>query len=686
MQEARKLSIAQVAGFGLVAGLWFAAVEACFVAAEQLGLPAGVARSTRPLVEATVVLCYAAVGALVGFAIGLILARSSSADAGGAHAAVGLALLLAIELPLWRVPVDLQTLFTHGTIGLLAILAGLGLARRLPKAGLPLLHPLCISLLVLAVPIARLVFPDAEGRELIPPAALWIAAILLLSTALARWKLPGGITASALGLGLGFAILGTPALEPSILPQSGSTSDPRPNVVLITLDTVRADHLSVYGYEHDTTPNLARLAPSSLVFERAYSASDLTLPSHASLFSGLPPRSHGAHADAAGRPWGHGLPDRIDTLAEQFSARGYATYAVAANAAVINPRTGLAQGFRHFDARLGPAPGGGAGRWLPRYHVGKFLEWLGLQREPYRSAGAIRHSAERVLDAASQAQPFFLFLNWMDAHFPYSPPEPEASLFPGRDPASTLHDNKADYLALRNEILSGRAELAPNDRAHLVSQYDGGIHYVDRELARLLDRMESMGILQDTLLFITADHGEAFGEHRSMSHGVSVYDEQTRVPAILRGPGLTPARRGGSVSVDAIAALLPALAEAAEPERDALVANTSRAVVVTESYPETWVMELVPGNTTPTRAILSENQKWVETEGQPGRFFDLAVDPGERSPRAAAADPRATALVAELDDWLRAHPEGAGKPVTLDPTTANALEALGYFIPGSDND
>lgn len=667
-----------------MAGLWFATVEACFVAAEQMGLPPGVARSTRPLVEAIVALCYAALGAFAGLAIGLAIARSSPAGVGGSHAAVALALLLTIELPLFREPTDLLMFFRHGTVGLLAVLAGLGLFRRLPNALLPLLHPLVISLIVLAGPIARLAFQDAEQRLLISPAALWIAGISLLAIALARWKLPGAVGASALGLGLGFAIMGTPALEPSILPQSGSTNGSRPNVVLITLDTVRADHLSVYGYERDTTPNLARLAKSSVVFESAYSASDLTLPSHASLFSGLSPRSHGAHADAEGRPWGHGLPDRVDTLAEQFSAQGYATYAVAANAAVINPRTGLAQGFRHFDARLGPAPGGGARSWLPRYHVGKFLESLGLHREPYRDAGAIRHSAERVLDAAGQAQPFFLFLNWMDAHFPYSPPEPDASLFPGRDPAATLHDNKADYLALRDEILSGRGELAPDARAHLVSQYDGGIHYVDRELAAVLDNMESAGILRDTLVFITADHGEAFGEHGSMSHGVSVYDEQTRVPAILFGPGFTPGRSSAPVSVDAIAALLPALAETAATDRDALLANLRRDAVVTESYPETWVMRLIPTTTAPTRAIRSDTGKWLQTEGQAGRFFDLATDPDELSPIGADADARGSALAAKLDSWLQTHPEGSGKPVRLDPTTADALEALGYFVPESE--
>jgi arylsulfatase A-like enzyme len=214
--------------------------------------------------------------------------------------------------------------------------------------------------------------------------------------------------------------------EPSLNPTSGPShaSIHRPNVIVVTLDTVRADHLSVYGYSHDTTPNLrAWWRQGATRFTRAYATSDMTLASHASIFTGLLPSEHGAHRHGA-RP-DTGLRPSADTLALRLHHAGFVTAGIAANAAYLSPRFGFSVGFDYYDARrprrlTAPSPS--------YFFGGTLLYWLLAYAGPdfqfsYRSATQITDQTLRLVPTLkATGRPFFLFLNMMDAHTPMVAP------------------------------------------------------------------------------------------------------------------------------------------------------------------------------------------------------------------------------------------------------------------------
>jgi hypothetical protein len=277
------------------------------------------------------------------------------------------------------------------------------------------------------------------------------------------------------------------------------------NVVLVTLDTVRADHLSLYGYARDTTPNLARFAANATLYEQAYAPGAMTLSSHASLFTGLLPRRHGAHFtdDDAGRPTA--LADERETLAE-ILATDHRTIAVVANTGPLTPRLGLDQGFHHYEVRP-PVEFLKAGKLhYLRETVARAARRL-LRPPPllrHRRADEITARALAILDEmATAGEPFLLFLNYMDAHRPYMPPPPYDTRFPGRDPTY----RPRDYDPIKRAVLSLERSVSSRERDHLVSQYDGGIAFLDEQLGRVLERLEESRLAEQTLVIVTSDHG-----------------------------------------------------------------------------------------------------------------------------------------------------------------------------------
>ena len=259
---------------------------------------------------------------------------------------------------------------------------------------------------------------------------------------------------------------------------------PRPgtgiNVVLITLDTVRADHLGPYGYAEAKTPTLDQLAKEGIVFEKAYSQVPLTIPSHSSIMTGTWPFHHGVRDNGD-----HFLSEKEQTLAESLKGFGYHTG--AATAAYVTSRTwGFGQGFDYYGDNLKMGEQKGNNLWRVERGgaevVDDALGWLSQVSGP------------------GQQQPFFLWLHLFDAHSPYTPPEPQRSEF----------------------------------KAH---PYDGEIAYLDSQLRRLTDALAQSGQLQKTLVVVMADHGESLGEHGEETHGLLIYDSTTHIPLIVRLPG-----------------------------------------------------------------------------------------------------------------------------------------------------
>ncbi|MCC7354077.1 MAG: sulfatase, partial [Anaerolineae bacterium] len=335
------------------------------------------------------------------------------------------------------------------------------------------------------------------------------------------------------------------------LPQAPAGS---PNILVIVVDTLRADHLSAYGYARLTSPNLDRLAGQGVLFENAFSTSSWTKPSHASLLTGRYPHEH--RADAA---WP--LDGRYPTIGEALQTLGYRTGAFSANYDTFNQISGLGRGFQHFEDFFRSVPNMAVhtlyGR-VAEYYV--LHRALGLEYRVDRSrAAGINRSVLRWLDQ-DRGKPFFAFLNYFDSHAPYIPPQPYRSKFsPVREPGGQINtDWGMDhiYVPMTPEQLQGE-----------VDAYDGGIAYVDAQIGQLLSALQERDLADKTLVVITSDHGESFGEHGLLEHNNSLYREVIHVPLIFWWPGHVPAgtRLDQIVTNAALPATLLDLAPGEEP-------------------------------------------------------------------------------------------------------------------------
>jgi len=282
----------------------------------------------------------------------------------------------------------------------------------------------------------------------------------------------------------------------------------RRNVLLLCLDTVRADRLGCYGYrERPTTPALDELATRSTLFRDVSAAAGWTKPSVPSFLTGTYPCQHGVYEGSARGLAGtitHTLPAAAATLAERFRAAGYATGAVIHNAQ-LRRGGGFEQGFDSFDDEGGDARDirGRAGRWLDAHGEG----------------------------------PFFLYLHFLDAHWPYEIPDEAARRFTSGD---VDFFRRGDSRALRDAINDGQVALDDGQRDTLSALYDGALRYLDDELGALFADLQQRGLQDDTLVCVVADHGEEFLEHGRIGHGHGVWQNLLAVPWILHVPGRAP--------------------------------------------------------------------------------------------------------------------------------------------------
>lgn len=274
------------------------------------------------------------------------------------------------------------------------------------------------------------------------------------------------------------------------------------NVVLISIDTLRADHLGCYGYGRQTSPSIDALASESVLFEKTYSAAPATLISHTTMFTGLNPGAHTAqcmtHLPA---------PDSARMLPETLKLEGYLTAGITGGAQ-ISRFFGFSQGFDIYD----DSGGGFAAIW-PRARI-----WL----------------------TTKPAGPFFLFLHSYDVHHPYDPPPPYNSMF-----FPAYHGDLPDSISidLIKSINDGATQVSGEDVKHIEAVYDGGIRYTDNYIGKILAFLQVIGELDRTIVILTSDHGEEFGEHGSVgTHAISLYNELIQVPLIMRIPGVRPGR------------------------------------------------------------------------------------------------------------------------------------------------
>jgi arylsulfatase A-like enzyme len=450
-----------------------------------------------------------------------------------------------------------------------------------------------------------------------------------------------------------------------------------PNVLLIVIDTARADRFSVNGYERDTSPEIASLAAEGAVYENAYTPSPWTLPAHASLFTGLFPSAHGADA-------GHLLLDQEHrTLAEALGEAGYRTLGYV-ESPWVGKAHGFHQGFGTYEEIWSKVPGTEGedmGAALITQRVDRWLTWR-----------------EETPDVSRQ--PFFIFINYFEPHLPYSPPDPERTRFlsPPIDGATVDRLRRLKHPKEMPYIL-GLEPLDPEEARILSDLYDGEISYVDRRIGEVVDLLRRRGLLDRTIVVVTSDHGELIGEHGLLDHKLNVYEELLRIPLVLRYPPAVGAgqridstvmlqdlfptilslagidRPGRSGAVDREAAILPGVRGAGGGFRNGadargdpaagtpVIAEYARPLqfleVIGEIYPDAdtgrWDRALVAYRIGPIKL------HWASDGDH--HLYDLSQDPVESNDLAQADPDRLSALAARVESWLRR--EAARPPIRL---------------------
>jgi arylsulfatase A-like enzyme len=434
--------------------------------------------------------------------------------------------------------------------------------------------------------------------------------------------------------GLALCLL-TAAIAVVAFVNAGGDDGPRPNVLLLVMDTARGDRCSVMGYGRPTTPRLDELAKDGVAFRRAWSPANWTGPAHASLFTGMGAGRQGLVGSP--RPF---LPSDIPTLAERFGAAGYDT-ACFTNNEFVSPEFGLARGFAKFD---------------PLYRdSGRGYPWA---RGTHESAAAWAEAAHAA------GKPFFLFINDVEPHQPYSPPSDDAV------PFMRTAVPQAELSALRS--FSNRQSLAYNlgvldvgDRhlGILSDLYDAEIFALDREIGRLLDRLRKGGLLDKTVVVIVGDHGEMLGEHRLIDHGVGLYAPVLHVPLVVRFPGAFDGGRvvDDLVRLEDVAPTLLELCRLDAFERadgvsltGGLKGRVARALLPPDDWVSIRAATEMPGNDTSSlaqgvRSVYDGTRHLIRSENGRIELYDPVLDPLETDDLSAHEPQEVARLLRLLD-------------------------------------
>ena len=427
------------------------------------------------------------------------------------------------------------------------------------------------------------------------------------------------------------------------------------NLLLISIDTLRADHLKCYGYNRDTSPHLDQLAREGTLFENLTATTSWTTPSHMSMFTSLYPSVHGVQTvnDALG--------DGVPTLAQCLAQSGYVTAAFVTGP-LVGHRFGFNRGFEFFDDFTAAA----ALPFQPRQQAG-------LARAA--TSPAITNLATQWLKKHSQEN-FFLFLHYFDCHHDYTPPTPFNEKF---DPDYKGNENGRDIFRRQDDVM---AHISVVDLAHMVALYDGGIAYTDEHVGRILQLLQDLRLSEKTLVIVLSDHGEAFLEHGKLLHGNSLYEEVLQVPLIMRLPGVIPAgkRVAGNVSqVDLMPTALGLLHVACPLQIQGI--DLSPAILSDQLVPERLIYSELTAYGFNLRAVRWGHRKLLGTMGtlDGAQLEELA---GSREKVIAGADlkkdcPEAAlrALTIGLPSIAAARPHKANEP---DADLIRQLKSLGY--------
>jgi len=450
------------------------------------------------------------------------------------------------------------------------------------------------------------------------------------------------------------------ACGPATTTEADAPAGPR-DVLLVTVDTLRPDHLGLYGYERPTSPRLDEWFGSGTVWERAYATEAATAPSVVSILTGLLPQEHRV------RLFYQLLPDEVPTIADRLGAAGFQTAAVVSNVVLTDEAVGLGGRFDHYDdfvdEREGDRP---VWERNAKRTTDAALAWLEAQRDPGR--------------------PHFLWVHYIDPHGPYRAPADR--------PRAFTHDG---FIPSQPErMLAYQVDPDVTDALDYVDRYDEEIAYTDREIGRLLDAYAELGLADEAVVAFTADHGETMAEREWwFTHQYHVHEPIVRVPLALRVPGEPGARIAEPVSLVDLAPTLVALSRApvadARPERSLLAERPERATsaILTEATSFDGLGQ--------RRALVRGSTKWVVQLARPGgelqarwvHALELDPDEAERLAWGPLDERRAAPLTASI----AADPDPGGAPIDpdvgsplagpkvrpgLDAEQIEALRQLGY--------
>lgn len=562
---------------------------------------------------------------------------------------------------IWMIPASLTLIFAV-TGALLEVMqrAFPRLGRRYPAyllCTLALLAPLlavpgmqAVASLILAIGIASWIVPFLLARaerfdRLVKRSLPWLALILLATVGVSLGRGP---------FREWWALRSLPA------PPAGV-----PNVLLIVMDTVRADATSLHGSARDTTPNLAAIAGRGVKFERAIATAPWTLPSHASMFTGCWSWELSVGLDRS-------LDARYPTLAEYLGSRGYATAGFIANTVFCSTEYGLSRGFSHYEDYVDTPVGvfrSSALGWLIAKRLGTVIDRLDvmlgveprhpMEGDDYRKdASRINRDALRWIER-QRGRPFFAFLNYLDAHDPYLLPPGKHRHF-GRRP-KTL----ADFRLLRNWEEHDKRTCSPADLVMARDAYDDCVASLDEQIGKLIDTLDRRGILKNTVVIITADHGEHFGEHQRegraiFGHRASVYQPEIHVPLVIIAPDrIAPGTSvPGAVSLRDLPATvldLVGLEKGASFPGSSLVnplrnwttgsGKASQEAVLSEFSSRADISadhrysRPTPGL---SRAVLLGNEVYHRIGDHTEAFYDLDADPGETRNLSSTSEAQTT--------------------------------------------
>ena len=483
-----------------------------------------------------------------------------------------------------------------------------------------------------------------------------------------------------------------------------------PNVLFVVLDTVRKDRLSVYGYDEPTTPVLDDFAEEARVYDNAVAPAPWTLPVHASLFTGLYPSEHNATQET---PY---LEDAT-TLAQSLSAAGYSTSCYSSNA-WITPYTHLTDGFDDQDNFFKVMPGdlmsGPLARiWKTmndndrlRSLADRLVELGNAVHERLAAGGGEDSKTPAVIDQTQEFisdsdGPFYSFINLMDAHLPYHPPEEYVEQFaPGVDSTEVCQNSKA--------YNCGARDIDDEEWADITGLYDAEIRHMDDQLGRLFDWLKAEGLWDETMVVVCADHGELHGEHDLYGHEFNIYDQLVNVPLLVKHPAVEPGRDEGVVELlDLYHTVLDATGvegrgQPRDPNRS-LLADSYRDIELGEHAFVEYHRPVVELNQLESkaseagidldadsrfysrmRAARQPAAKYIRNERIPDEAYRLDSDPAEAENVAGADDGEIVAAEAALSafeervggEWDEV---GSDDPLAdMDEATKDRLRDLGY--------